>query len=780
MLGWLTGLPDSALPAPRPTPDEVHTALDLVNLLRPLRAVADDAFVGRQHELAILEQFVSGSSAPRLVVHGIGGMGKSTLLSHFLLTTVVYNPRRSFAYLSFDQADLRPDRPLSLLAEAARQLALQHPELAPELGRLETTCRANLEQEVRRQLDVASTNSPHTSPVYSLRATKDERGLASRLGKITAGIDQVWVLDTFEQAQRRGEVALLRLWDFVEQLGRSIKGLRVIIAGRLPVAEHADGPAIALAGLDPTTARQLLRRRLGDLPVDDEVLDEVVGLVRANPLSLRLAAESLRRDGVQVWNSPESRTAMLAGLRAEQVQGLLYRRNLDHIANADVRALANPGLALRRITPEIIAKVLAGPCGLGPLDPWSAHELFDRLADEVFLVERTEQNVLVHRTDIRREMLPLLRADDPVAFEAINRAAVRYYHALLDPAARVEELYHRLMAGETSRTLDQHWDPTVEQLLLPALDELPATSRAYLAQKLGLAADSGELHAAADDTWALHVARQARDLLEAGRAKDALQLLGSRTLDHTPVQLTALEAEALAMIGDYRAAMETLTRGTAAAAATGRTADMVALTLLGARMAQDVGDLVRAGYLYGEAGAMAETHGDPIATLAAAVGRLRTYRLSGDTTSPDYLELRDGVLGAVQRLDPRQRAANPALVRELAAELGGLDTQLVIDAVRLNGLDVLGDGADRLDAEGLGDHVRTIQEQAIDQWTQSAPVTPAPLSYTSAEQAQAVVEYLSSAPLDDAVQSAVSEVYQQEVDRDAFTYDDSSSDDPSS
>ena len=68
------------------------------------------------------------------------------------------------------------------------------------------------------------------------------------------------------------------------------------------------------------------------------------------------------------------------GLNAEMRQAVLYERFLGHIADERVRELAHPGLVLRRVTPELVRSVLAGPCGLGAIDERQARQLPERLA----------------------------------------------------------------------------------------------------------------------------------------------------------------------------------------------------------------------------------------------------------------------------------------------------------------------------------------------------------------------------------------------------------------
>ena len=67
-----------------------------------------------------------------VAVCGPGGMGKSTLVARYLLDT----PDQPFVYLDCDRPGLSAEEPITLLAEAVRQLGLQFPKFAAAAGRL--------------------------------------------------------------------------------------------------------------------------------------------------------------------------------------------------------------------------------------------------------------------------------------------------------------------------------------------------------------------------------------------------------------------------------------------------------------------------------------------------------------------------------------------------------------------------------------------------------------------------------------------------------------------
>ena len=123
--------------------------------------------------------------------------------------------------------------------------------------------------------------------------------------------------------------------------------------------------------------------------------------------------------------------------------------------------------------------MLVPPCGLKNVDDYKAQQLFDGLGREATLVE-SDGVVLRHRNDVRELMLLSLESDQKRRVKAIHRAAIRYYKGQTGAAPRAEEIYHRLMLGQSARTIDAVWDPATLQSLVESIHELPAQGQAYL------------------------------------------------------------------------------------------------------------------------------------------------------------------------------------------------------------------------------------------------------------------------------------------------------------
>ena len=181
------------------------------------------------------------------------------------------------------------------------------------------------------------------------------------------------------------------------------------------------------------------------------------------------------------------------------------RRIIGHISDLRVRALADPGLVVRRITPEVIAKVMTRgtvkpddtPESSESLDaevkePWivtdaESKDIFEAFKREVSLVE-IDGNALRHRPDVRQEMLPLIRARRPNRFKMLHHLAFDHFSSLVkanpsERASAAEALYHGLWLGQELEELDRLWsrdpafDPRIDAEEFPEAVEKTSSYR---------------------------------------------------------------------------------------------------------------------------------------------------------------------------------------------------------------------------------------------------------------------------------------------------------------
>jgi hypothetical protein len=511
------------LPPNVPTLKETTRLLNLAELLEPLRILIgvsggwdgsryQDRFVGRASELRELRSFVdelesedvseavvrtgfrlgnrvaravTGRSAGVMVWAARGGLGKTALIAKFVLDHALAQTRPfPFAYLDFDRSVLQPRDPRLLLVEVAGQVALQFPAIEEALS--------NLRQRLRAEL--TDPRAPRVSDPFGTFRMLVREQIASHGSRAF-----LLVLDTMELVQYDPR-AIGGLVTFIELLyDGGFPELRVVAAGRADVPELRD----------PGKTRARGRRyTLNPLPINDAAAmaerlgQDLLGKQwrpgwarriagksadppqRREPLSIRVAVELLRGAKDEVERDRLSREIEEKGEDAHTdfAAALYQQRVLEHVRDSDVRALAWPGLVLRRVTREIAGQLLAPLCGLTRERAVAA---FDGLAREAWIVEHQagragKDEVLVHRADLRSRTLPLMRQHDQNLFDEVNNAAIGYFEKRKDHNAsdRAEWLYHRMLRGDPADSLEPAWDDEIGALLVGAEADLPRESDA--------------------------------------------------------------------------------------------------------------------------------------------------------------------------------------------------------------------------------------------------------------------------------------------------------------
>ena len=569
-----------AVGTPVPPHRDVDARLRFEAMLDPLRAVATDNFKDRTDQLARLERI--GADDPPTLLIGRGGIGKSALLAHYLLGCVERGDR--ICYLNFDHSALDPVAPATLVGGDGEPVVVA--------GRPRPDRLACGRSPTRRSRSFAMATAPaHPHRGTSTFGPSPGRASSPRSPRRSA-IGRWWWRSTRWRRRSAGTGTCGRCADSSTVSATTCREGHVVASGRGDVTNLTD-QRIVLEGLPTDDAVALLDTLLRDPPADTSIelerdaIGEVVELIGSSPLCVRLAAGILRS------TSGDERWLRNLELRQGVLEGELYRRLLEHIEDPAVRRIAFPGLTLRRVTPEIVREVLARPCKVRVTSAARAQQLFDGLAREAMLVERLEWNVLVHRSDIRPLMLDQLAADNEVDVRKIHRAAIRYYRAFDDRESRVEELYHRLMLGQSPRTLDGRWRADVAADLQAVADEVPAASRAYLLDKL----PELEARFSTEEIAEIDVARQrpvierqVQRLVANGDLSDAAEVLASaRTPSGEPL-LPVVELQVRELLGDLDQASAIAAAEEDRLAARGDVAGVVELAMHRARLWQQSGD----------------------------------------------------------------------------------------------------------------------------------------------------------------------------------------------
>lgn len=570
---WLQGILPNL-----PSIEEVQRRLAFRSFTAPFESLAgDNIFRGRKKELDQLRSYigvlppdsrltrlkvwahdwVKPAVMPALSISGPGGVGKSALVARFMLehSRVVPDARLLFAYLDFDRSVLSITEPETLLAEMLYQLDLQFQgegyfrELRDSFSHQMASVRGGKTAEI-------SDNYSRVTTVITQLMKLIEDSLGPR--------PFVIVLDTFEEVQYRGEKLAYPLWEMLDRMQQSFPFLRVVVSGRAPVKSLTlsgkPPEEMVLGDLDNEAAIAYLKG-LG-IP-DAELAQMLVKQLGGVPLSLKLAAAIVKRDGIQRVSDISRKPTLFSSTSDANIQGLLFSRILGHLHDPVLQRLAHPGLVLRRLSPAVILNVLNEPCELGLSSLEEAQVLFGKLSRETALVASdTLDGTLVHRPELRRTMLKLLLESEPDRAAQINRKAVEWYSSQLPSwRAKAEELYHRLQLRQTPNDRWLKEDPEVHSSLQSSISEFPAVSQRYLAT-LSYEIDPEILSNASRDDQEAALAGEVEALLPHGprSVESARQMLSNFKADHAS-PLFAAAARVAAQQNRFTDAAELLKTG---------------------------------------------------------------------------------------------------------------------------------------------------------------------------------------------------------------------------
>lgn len=550
--------------------------------------LVDENFVGRETELQALRNFVGVvapsiwerlrsfvglESQPPMVLWGPGGIGKTALIGKFLLEHV--NAPQSgwfpFSYLTFDSETVDIREPFTLLVAITSQLEFQVPDggsgsrarLAIQSFRSRVNDYRTGRDRLRRRASVTRNRSADLSNAEETLY----RSFGSMLGEIAQaageeqGASQVPVLlvfDTFEEVFYRAQEEFLGFWRMLENAQSAFPRIRIIISGRIqPRASWSSSVKaveLALANLSAPDAQRLLLN-LG--VTDPTVVHTLVRQLGGSPLTLRLAARVAESEDVTGGiKGVETRRFWVFSVAQSVVQGQLYRRILDHIHEPEVRALAHPGMVLRRVNVAIIRDVLAPICGLGKIDQDRAEYLFDSLRREHALVSIESDSSLRYREEVRQPVLALLMNDKPDRVRAIQEAVVTFYLSSETVVDRAEEIYNRLMLKQSGEDIEGRWLSGVENFLYSSVNELPVEQQIWLAGRMSIELPPASYQLADLSSWERLIGRKALDAFRYGGPKETIALLKQRSDRSLDSPLFAIEARAWLALDFARDAME--------------------------------------------------------------------------------------------------------------------------------------------------------------------------------------------------------------------------------
>jgi hypothetical protein len=429
------------LDIPKPRLEDVEPFIQSGTTLSDYSLLSSN-FVGRVDELARLYKFLeSPNPGPwnGLVVTGIGGVGKSTLLAKFT-SEVMEQERATVVIIDFDRPGMNPAETGWLEMEMARQIG----DLYPTWRQMLYSIRADLQQ---RQSAYGLESMRESLHIY--------KTLVDVVGNILAESDPsrskpfLLILDTVEEAAQRS--LTLPLLDWLFEISHFLNHpLKVIFSGRLyehQLAEFKANPQVLdifeMEAFDKNIARKFLRLHGMDKHTAWKLVD--LEIMPLRPLELKLMAH-LISEGSTTLEELEKDLQGNSGNQAtkELFSGLVYRRVLMRIGDPLVRTIAYPGLVLRYVTPQIVQEVLAPALKLGEIGEEQAEQIVEDLRSYSWLAYEKE-GALWHSKDLRRTMLRLMILHEPENVQRIRKEAINYFGNKEDAASQAEKVYHQLM-----------------------------------------------------------------------------------------------------------------------------------------------------------------------------------------------------------------------------------------------------------------------------------------------------------------------------------------------
>jgi hypothetical protein len=714
---------------------ELERKLELVRLLDPLRRITS-TFSGRAAELkklrdyvgvvppdtviekiarAVVSTFTPSRKAPFLLC-GQGGTGKTTLMARFILehALVGSDMQFPFAYLDFDRPSVMAEKAGTVFLEAIRQIGLQYDSAYAASERL-------VERGEQALRAAASTDESLDEFII--------KNFADFLTTLEVKDGPVlFVLDTFEEVQRRSSVYAAGVIRILQRLAESVPRLRVVVAGRNGIPDVEFDRIETLEHFDEAAAVAYLSAH----GIAAATASDVYANVGGSPLALTLAIDLFRRGHSFELDNTQ--------LNDEVIQAQLFDRILLHIEDEDVRRLAHPGLVLRRITAQLIREVLAQPCGIELADPGKADQLLAKLASESTLVEQVQPGVLVHRPDVRRLMLGQLRSSMPRKVDEIHRRAIEYYMPLTDPMSRAEEVYHRLSLHQSRDEVSPLVSPELEPLLANAMDELAPPEQALLADLLHIELPLAARQQADQLGWERTTSRMLKESMRSsadlGKAR---AMLSERAQRSAATDLRIVEVQLLDALGAKHDVLEGLVHDGIEAYRDAGNRDLLGQMLLAAASVDARRDrLGRAQSYLADAENLALRADDPLMLARVLDERARLLRMEGEELSA---EAQADLMEAVARVGDAEWARELPLLRAIADDIGRSAPAVLGRALRLGALELTTSGLaymrDVLRDEGLpADDVRATLLDVIYRRTPSPKLLDALISVTRGEAAR--------------------------------------------
>ncbi|WP_111707723.1 NACHT domain-containing protein [Lutibacter citreus] len=418
---------------------------------------------------------------PPLLIKGIGGIGKSTIVAKFIMDQNGSNEKGNlpFVYIDFDLPGFTLKEPMTILIEALRQINIQYPIHKDLINRVSEQISSLILSDNENVEMIKSTNTTTRNYIYG---TIEGIIKNNNLDFKTIGKKPILVVfDSFEEMQyRASSTELFTFYQFISEISEKFPRIRPIFVGRSELYIGVDNfkfDLMEIKEFDADSANSLLEKTgVSDKETRNFIYDNFGG----NPLMLTLATDLAKRDGGFNFKNKEE-------IKGKKWQ-YLVRRILGHIHDDDVRKIAVPGMLVRYLNPEVIIQVLAEPTKLGFTDRSKAEKIYEELRKEVSLISKSSDGEsFSFRQDLRMTCESMILENYPEESKAIRENAINYYsnyEAIEDLEERkkhqAEYFFHLLKKEVIPEKLDASTFNELRPYLEHSIIELPASSRRFI------------------------------------------------------------------------------------------------------------------------------------------------------------------------------------------------------------------------------------------------------------------------------------------------------------
>lgn len=467
-------------------------------------------FAGRKKELDIISEYVDWlpkqgllskirsefrniidwHEKPPLLIKGVGGIGKSTLVAKFILNQNIQQEKGNlpFIYIDFDLPGFSIKEPMTILLEALRQINIQYFEYDQLINKINGQISKliygdslykfeGIEDIATKKNYNASTESSRNYIYTTLEDVISEYSMQiSALGKSPIMV----VFDSFEEMQYRASSSELHnFFAFIQEISKKIPRIRPIFAGRSEVdfsIENIKFQNLEIKDFDKISANALLEKNGIE---DKETRDFIYANFGGNPLMLNLAINLAQKKDLNL-----KETKRIKGAKWKY----LINRILGHIHDDQVRKIAIPGMLVRYVNPNVIKEILAKPTKVGFIKDSEAKIIFNELEKEVALISKSiNNNEISFRQDLRMMCESMILDKYPHESKEIRENAIEYYSKYSEMENITERnmhmaeyFFHKMKRGDEIQELSAEKYIELRPYLEQSIIELPASARRYI------------------------------------------------------------------------------------------------------------------------------------------------------------------------------------------------------------------------------------------------------------------------------------------------------------